>query len=189
MLGGTSAAIFVSPNGQPRGDLCIGEAFIPFGCFDGKHTAGRLNHQTDTTEVTAARGLHGEQAEMQSRAGLNGDGHLWSAAIHRRFLCLRDLSERFAAKARKAAMNRRTPKLFVIADHPADEEVEFFLGDSFAECRHRVVRAVELFVAGTAQELTQPAITAIAGERWTGSDFAEQLVFANRLQRVTVDAL
>ena len=73
MLGGAAATIFVSPNGQPRGDLWISEALVSFGRFDGQHAAGGINHQTDTAEVAAARGLHGEQAKMQSRAGLNCD--------------------------------------------------------------------------------------------------------------------
>ena len=80
-------------------------------------------------------------------------------------------------------------KLFEISDHPADEEVEFLLGQTFAEGGHRVVRAVELFVGGIAEELAEPALSAVAGERRAGSDFAEQLVFADRLQRVAVDAV
>ena len=85
MLGGTSLTVFVTPNRQPRGNFGSGEAFVSLGGIDGKNTIRRLNHQSDTAEVAAARGLHGQQAEVQSRAGLNGNGHLWSAAIHRRF--------------------------------------------------------------------------------------------------------
>ena len=80
-------------------------------------------------------------------------------------------------------------KLFEIADHPANEEVEFFLGQTFAEGGHRVVRAVEFFVAGFAEELSKPTLASVTGQSWACTDFAEQLVLADRLQRVAVDAV
>ena len=80
-------------------------------------------------------------------------------------------------------------KLFEISDHPADEEVEFLLGQTFAEGRHRVVRAVEFFVAGFAEELSKPTLASVTGQSRACTDFAEQLVFADRLQRVAVDAV
>ena len=79
--------------------------------------------------------------------------------------------------------------LLVVPDHPANEQVEFFIEEASAKGGHGVVGAVIFFVAGIGEELAQPTITAIVRECRAGSDFAEQLVFADWLQRVAVDAV
>ena len=62
-LGALSLAEILGPPAQAQ------SAFTQHA--DAHPRAGLFHHQPDTAKVAAGRSLHGQQAEMQSRAGVN----------------------------------------------------------------------------------------------------------------------